>query len=62
MSTNLDEMLKEAPSLTLDPFTEPSAAVADVVATANEVQVLEGAAQALKEVPNDVPEAVLTPE
>ena len=62
MNTNLDEMLKEAPSLTLDPFTEPSAAVADVVATANEVQVLEGAAQALKEVPNDVPEAVLTPE
>ncbi|MDE5866287.1 MAG: toxic anion resistance protein, partial [Lachnospiraceae bacterium] len=63
MSTNLDEMLKEAPSLTLEPFTEPSAAaVADVMATANEVQVLEGATQALKEVSNDVPEAVLTPE
>lgn len=63
MSTNLDEMLKESPSLTLEPFTEPSAtAVADVMATANEVQVLEGATQALKEVSSDVPEAVLTPE
>ncbi|MCM1263300.1 MAG: toxic anion resistance protein, partial [Butyrivibrio sp.] len=61
MSTNLDEMLKEAPSLTLEPFTE-QAAETDIVVSNNEVQVAENVSTALKEVSEDVPEMVLTPE
>ncbi|MCM1049486.1 MAG: toxic anion resistance protein [Clostridiales bacterium] len=61
MSTNLDEMLKKAPSLTLEPFAEQTTET-DIVVSNNAVQVSENASTALKEVSEDVPEMVLTPE
>ena len=48
MSNNLDEMLKEAPSLTLEPF-EPA-------------EIVESPAHFVKEEEAKVPEVVLTPE
>lgn len=49
MGSDLDEMLKEAPSLTLAPFTQSEEAVGE-------------STQAAKEVQPKVPEVVLTPE
>lgn len=49
--SDLDEMLKEAPSLTLAPFTQPE-----------EAAVTEKSPQAIKEEQPKVPEVVLTPE
>lgn len=51
MGSDLDEMLKEAPSLTLDPFAQAIEAAAE-----------EEMIQAGKEVQPKVPEVVLTPE
>lgn len=51
MNNDLDEMLKEAPSLTLAPFPEAG----DPQATGNQMQ-------ALKEEQPEIPEMVLTPE
>ena len=50
MSHELDEMLKEAPSLTLDPFAQPAAA-----AVPKDTQLV-------KEAQPKVPEIILTPE
>ena len=47
MSSNLDDMLKEAPSLTLDPFSQMGT---------------EPEAPAVKEEEPKIPEVVLTPE
>ena len=51
MSTNLDDMLKEAPALTLEPFEAQTKSLP-----------AESPVQIIEETQTKVPEVVLTPE